>query len=82
MELKSCPFCGKEAKIIFAGARVFRDAIGADTFRGYWKIKCGNCGIEISNESEYYLTDDEQFLTNIDGRRKAIDRWNRRANDV
>ena len=50
-----------------------------------WKVKCFNCGTEkIGGVSEYVFLNNETLKLKseyFDGRRKAIEAWNRRAED-
>lgn len=64
-ELKPCPFCGGEAKIVDQSSR----RTDGSSFGGKWKyIRCTKCAYK----SELYFWDD---------RKTMIDDWNRRADD-
>lgn len=74
-ELKTCPFCGGEARITYRSPTVYDDE-----FRAVWEIGCIKCPTKKSYESAYVLhPDTEVFITKTDGRKRAIDAWNRRA---
>jgi hypothetical protein len=50
-----------------------------------WKVRCGNCGVEKSGGvSKYrFMTDETLIIVDecFDGRRRAVEAWNRRATD-
>ena len=63
-ELKSCPFCGGEARLI-------ESKVGGSA--GVWAvyIKCPNCRAEMNGATGLYT--DENFTE------KMLSKWNRRA---
>ena len=76
-ELKPCPFCGGEANIKNMDLHT-RDG----SIRAYWRVKCSKCQTEKGYTSIYCLRDDDTLFVAFDGRKRAIDAWNRRADDV
>lgn len=83
-ELKPCPFCGGKASLENSGIEKCRNRENGDLITS-WYVWCPNCGIKRDGGvSEYYFRKDETLiLVNpmYDGRKKAIEAWNRRAND-
>ena len=71
-KLKPCPFCGGECKIKAAETEYIGFTI--------W-CECGNCHAQASG----YCPDmkkEDTAIANIDScRNKAVEAWNRRAND-
>ena len=71
-ELKPCPFCGGEGKIKAAS----KEHIGFTIW-----CECKNCHAQTSG----YCPDmkkEDTVIENIDScRNKAVEAWNRRAND-
>lgn len=80
-ELKSCPFCGGKA----TPYPVTTYTSGGDWCVGYdFKIKCVNCGLTLPNRYEirFRFKDDGEISIEKDDRGKAVEQWNRRANDA
>ena len=77
-KLKPCPFCGGMAEFYRIANRTSNSSIGF-TFR----IKCKKCGTEKPKNYEYDVCMDDAGNINIrqDDRYKAVEDWNRRAND-
>ena len=77
-ELKPCPFCGGMANFETEGNTSNHHKVGFD-----FKIKCRECGIKSPKRYRVYfiLGMRGQISTIIDERQKAMDDWNRRAND-
>lgn len=78
MELKPYPFCGGEVKITYRSLQTYTTNQLMQEIRCVWEIGCIACGFRREKTAAYFLTDDESFLTVIDGRRKLIELWNRR----
>jgi hypothetical protein len=83
-KLKPCPFCGgnvelKHKEIDKCGNRQDGHLVTR------WGVRCVNCGIEKDGGvSLYWFRHDETLelvSSNYDGRKKAIEAWNRRAAD-
>ena len=75
-ELKPCPFCGGTPFIHSTALQILR----GDHIETYWEITCP-CGVHTGGyRSEYRFLDSEQLIPEglMDGRKKAIEAWNRR----
>ena len=82
-KLRECPFCGHEARLEHNGIRTTQNKDNGDLITA-WKVCCSNCGtVKGPYTSEYYFRSDETLLLKDakynDGRAKAIEAWNRRA---
>lgn len=80
--LKPCPFCGHKAELVNNGIDKCCNRENGDLITR-WKVRCTNCGIEKEGGvSEYKFLKDETLKlvrSEFDGRKKAIETWNRRA---
>lgn len=91
-ELLPCPFCGNKG-VLRHSELTYHNYNCADSIRGLysakWTAQCSYCSIAKVEETAYYnfTNDGELVVTHStgfndnDGRRKAIERWNRRATD-
>lgn len=78
IELKPCPFCGGEANFKRKSNLSGNSEVGFD-----FTIKCSECDIEIPRTYRvtFILGVRGKIITIIDERQKAMDDWNRRADD-
>ena len=83
-QLKPCPFCGHRAELRNTGFEVCRNRENGDIITR-WFVRCPYCGTEREGGcSEYRIRDDETLRLmddKKDGRRRAIENWNRRATE-
>lgn len=76
-KLKPCPFCGGEAKF---GTYDVETNLRTASFR--FELQCKKCKIpSITGTLDVYLFDNGDIAVYKDERKRAIDAWNRRAND-
>ena len=84
IELKPCPFCGHAATLEHDGIDKTRSRDNGDLITR-WRVKCHYCGTEKDGGvTEYIFTEEELLLIkspHFDGRRKAVENWNRRADN-
>lgn len=82
LELLPCPFCGKIPRLENSGIKEGKSRENGDLITK-WKVFCVNCGVEVDGGiSEYVFMSDETIRVkdaHFDGRKQAIDNWNRRA---
>ena len=78
IELKPCPFCGGKADFKTKSNLSSHSEVGFD-----FTIKCRECDVEIPRTYRVTLTIGMSGRINaiIDERQKAMDDWNRRADD-
>lgn len=85
VELKPCPFCGCSPRLENSKIEPCRNRENGDLITT-WKVRCFNCGTEKDGGvTEYIFLSDETLKINnehFDGRRKAIEAWNRRAGET
>ena len=78
-ELKHCPFCGGKAVFLTKNNRSTSSDVGFD-----FVIRCEKCRATTPASSDsvvFQLSDKGEIVTIDDGRGKAIEAWNRRAED-
>ena len=82
MELKPCPFCGREAEVETHFSCVFE--------RIYGEVRCGSCKITIRGKKTFdtydaayegYDTPEWVRHAHEEAKQSAIDRWNTRVGD-
>lgn len=87
-ELKPCPFCGGRAVLQQSEAKIgnarFPDGYGGFTSKlalAYeWVVCCSDCGsYGIACHDRIYRNESGELIVHVDGRKGAIDSWNRRA---
>ena len=77
-ELKPCPFCGGEAELL----RMKCTAHYLDELVKEFSVMCRLCATRTASFVGKYDFDSEHILRcTKDGRKEAIDAWNRRTND-
>lgn len=83
IELNPCPFCGYKPRLENDGFEKCRNKVDGD-FITRWRVRCDNCGcMQEGGITEYRISKSEEMiiLNHRDGRKNAIERWNRRAGD-
>ena len=75
-ELKPCPFCGGEAVFATRSNNSGHHHVGFS-----FEINCKDCGIKLPKwyNVEFFLTESGEIDLLNDERKKAIEAWNRRA---
>ena len=75
--LKPCPFCGKKAEF-----RTNTTGTNGENFKYRFNIRCRNCGMNSSHIYGVEITfRNGDFVIIEDERDKAVEEWNRRAED-
>lgn len=76
-KLKPCPFCGKKAEF-----RTNTTGTNCENFKYRFNIRCRNCGMNSSHIYGVEITfRNGDFVIIEDERDKAVEEWNRRAED-
>ena len=76
-KLKPCPFCGKKAEF-----RTNTAGTNGENFKYRFNIRCRNCGMNSSHIYDVEITfRNGDFVIIEDERDKAVEEWNRRAED-
>ena len=76
-KLKPCPFCGKKAEF-----RTNTTGTNGQNFKYRFNIRCRNCGMNSSHIYDVEITfRNGDFVIIEDERDKAVEEWNRRAED-
>lgn len=77
-DLKPCPFCGGEAELL----RTKCTAPYLDELVKEFSVMCRRCATRTASYvGKYDFDRNHILLCTKDGRKEAIDAWNRRAND-
>lgn len=80
-ELKPCPFCGINAVLRHDVVSECRNKENGDLITKWW-VWCPQCGTKQDGGiSKYYFRTDETLVLvdpHFDGRKRAIEAWNRR----
>lgn len=83
-ELKPCPFCGGKAYLEHIGIEKCRNPDNGDLITR-WSVRCQKCGTEKQGGCSQYIFCKDETLRLVsqlyDGRSKAIEAWNRRADN-
>lgn len=78
-ELKPCPFCGSEAKLMRYNMELLNRKLLIEEFA----VKCTKCGastVKYESVTKYHQDGgDKQII--CDGMQEAIDAWNQRSYD-
>ena len=76
LKLKACPFCGCDATMLFE----IRD--DDDSTIGVAYVECRRCKARTDEEWTEPCDNGSYLFTDVfDASLKAVERWNRRAND-
>lgn len=84
VKLKPCPFCGTTPRLEHSEIEKCRSRENGDLITR-WTVRCANCGCkQDGGVTEYIFMSNETLHIkdeHLDGRRRAIEAWNRRANN-
>ena len=77
-ELKNCPFCGCEAKLVRTEKGYVCNPF--TTILDGWSVKCTNtnCTAYTSGESKIYQNDYGEIVVDANGAEIAVEKWNMR----
>lgn len=76
-ELKPCPFCGGEAKLVEVSMDY--DDVPPITILNEYTVECCECGASLKIFNDEIVRDIEGLHINHDGVKEAIEAWNRRT---
>ncbi len=78
-ELKKCPFCGGEASFSI------KNDFSRNLIKGYeFNIRCNKCGVTNPDREyriEFKMNDSGEIEIVSDGRKNAIEEWNKRCKE-
>lgn len=79
LEIKRCPFCGGKAEFLTKSNTSSHTDVGFE-----FVIRCAECKIESSRTCRvhFHLNNDGEIKPTTDQRNKAIDFWNKRAENA
>lgn len=75
--LKNCPFCGGKAHV---KRTQFSYHHGWHALEDTWIVQCNECNFKtLGFDDSIYRHDNGKIIIRYDGRKEAIEKWNRRT---